>query len=105
MECGLFFEIVQRGSIAAGISATRQLLPQMWFDEGTCAEGLDALERYRYEWNPDLQVFSMKPERSKYSHAADALRTFAVGYQEDADEYAEPPKSELWFDVFTYRKR
>jgi phage terminase large subunit len=86
MECGLFFEIVQRGSVAAGISATRQLIPQMWFDETKTAEGLDALERYKYEWNPGLQVFSMKPEHSRWSHAADALRTFAVGYQEDGDE-------------------
>lgn len=105
MECGLFFGIVQRGSVAAGTSATRQLLPRMWFDAGKCAERLDALERYKYEWNPDLQVFSMKPEHSKWSHAADTLRTFAVGYQEDVDEHYEPPKSELYFNVFTYGKR
>jgi len=105
MECGLFFEIVQRGSEAAGINATRQLLPQMWFDEGTCAEGLDALERYRYERNPDLQVFSMKPEHSRWSHAADALRTFAVGYQEDVDAYTPPAPPELHFDVFTYKRK
>jgi phage terminase large subunit len=77
----------------------------MWFDEDKCAEGLDALERYAYEWSPELQMFSIKPEHSRWSHAADALRTFAVGYQEDADEYAEPPQSELWLDVFNYGKR
>lgn len=37
MECGPFFEILQRSSVAAGTSATRQLLPQMWFDAGKCA--------------------------------------------------------------------
>lgn len=47
-ECGLYFEIVQYW-VAAALNATRQLLPQMWVDEGTCAEGLDALERYKYE--------------------------------------------------------
>jgi phage terminase large subunit len=104
MECGLYFEIVQRGSVAAGINATRQLIPQCWIDEGTCGEGLDALERYKYEWNPDLQVFSMKPEHSKYSHAADALRTFAVGYQEEPDEDEQSQPAVLDFNVFTYNK-
>jgi hypothetical protein len=30
-------------------------------------------------------MFSMKPEHSKWSHAADALRTSAVGYEEPLD--------------------
>ena len=102
MESGLYFEVVERGSVAAGISATRQLLPQCWFDEGKCGEGLDALERYRYEWNPELQVFSMKPEHSRWSHAADALRTFAVGYEEEPnEESAPPPSAAVRWNVFT----
>ena len=48
----------------------------------------------------------MKPEHSRWSHAADALRTFAVGYQEDVDEDYTPPKPDLFFNVFDYgRKR
>jgi hypothetical protein len=49
LDCGLDFTPVKRGSVAAGISAVRQLLPQCWFDETKCAEGLDSLERYAYE--------------------------------------------------------
>jgi hypothetical protein len=52
-----------------------------------------------------LQVFSIKPEHSWYSNAADALRTFAVGYQEDVDGHYEPPKSEWYFNVLPYGKR
>jgi phage terminase large subunit len=105
-ECGLYFQVAERGSVAAGISRVRQLLPQCWFDEGKCAEGIESLERYKYEWQPDLQVFSQKPEHSKWSHAADALRTFAVGYQDKGDlDHYTPEPSILHFDVFNYGKR
>ena len=39
----------------------------------------------------------MKPEHSWYSHAADALRTFAVGYQEDVDEALRAAKIRVVF--------
>jgi len=65
------------------------------------------LERYKYEWNPDLQVFSMRPEHSRDSDAADALPTFAVGYQDAGDlaHYAPPPPSQLYFNPLTCGKR
>ena len=49
-------------------------------------------------------MFSMKPAHSRYSHAADALRTFTVGYQEEVDlaHYTPPPPSILKFNPFTY---
>ena len=105
-ESGLYFEVVERGSIAAGINAVRQLLPQYWIDESKCAELVESLERYRYEWNPDLQVFSMKPEHSKWSHACDAVKTFAVGFEEpfDAENY-KPAKSIIDFDPFSHGGR
>ena len=83
----------------------RQLLPQCWIDEGKCAEGIEAPERYTHEWQPELQVFSKKPEHSRWSHGADAFRTFAVGYQEPPDEYAKPKSAILDFNPFTYGRR
>ena len=82
---GVFFEIVQRGSIAAGINRVRQLLPQMWIDETQCGEGVRGLENYAYEFSAELQMFSMKPAHSRWSHSADALRTFADGFTPDLD--------------------
>jgi len=106
LDYGLEFTPVKRGSVAAGISAVRQLLPQMWFDEAKCAEGLDALERYAYEWSQELQMFSMKPEHSRYSHAADALRTYAVGLPEipEADDGWKPSPTVMTFNVFDHRR-
>jgi phage terminase large subunit len=106
-EAGLDFEVVERGSVAAGISATLQFFPQMWFDENKCGEGIDALERYAYEWNPELQLFSQKLAHSRWSHVADALRTFAMGYEEapTREELAEQSKPmQLNFNPFTWRR-
>jgi phage terminase large subunit len=93
--------------VAAGISAVRQLLPQCWFDETKCAAGLGALERYAEKWSPELQMFSMKLEHSKWSHAADAFRTFAVGLSElpvDDDNW-KPSETITRFNGSSHRQR
>ena len=46
----------------------------------------------------------MKPEHSKYSHAADERRSFEVGYQKELDAGYESKPSEIHFCPHTYRK-
>ena len=103
---GVLFEIVARGSVAAGINKVRELLPLCWFDERRCADGITALEQYKYTWNPDLGVFSKEPEHSKHSHAADAFRTFAMGGLADTRPRVVPTwtHAEMQFDVFTHAR-
>ena len=84
-DLGVYFELVPRGTKAGGISQVRKFLPQCWFDEAKCAEGIESLERYTYEWNPDLQLFSQEPAHSRWSHGADGFRTFCSGYQAPVD--------------------
>ena len=52
------------------------------FDEVNCSEGIKALRMYRKEWNDRLGVFKNSPRDDDNGHYADALRTFAMGYQE-----------------------
>ena len=106
-ERGVFFEVVPRGTVAAGINKVRETLPLCWFDAEKCAEGITSLEQYRYTWSPELGVFSKEPEHSKHSHGADAFRTLCVGYEEEADlANSKPPApSVTWFNVFTHGKR
>ncbi len=109
-DAGLDFTIVERTSVASGIALVRQLLPQCYFDEGKCALGIEALEKYAYAWNPDLAMFSQKPEHSRWSHGADALRTYASGREAIPDEdnlekYMKNLRTELTFNPFTYEKR
>ncbi len=109
-DAGLDFTIVERTSVASGIALVRQLLPQCWFDEGKCAEGIEALEKYGYAWNPEMGAFSLKPEHSRWSHPADALRTFATGHEgildeDDLEKYTKNLRTDLTFNPFTYDKQ
>jgi hypothetical protein len=61
-----------------GIDATRNLLRRTWFDERATAKGLNCLRLYRSEWDDKKRVFSTRPLHDHTSHAADALRMFAV---------------------------
>jgi diadenosine tetraphosphatase ApaH/serine/threonine PP2A family protein phosphatase len=63
------------------IPAVRNILASCWFDETRCAKGLLALENYRAEYNEETKILGSRPEHDWSSHAADAFRTFAVGYE------------------------
>jgi len=81
LALGLRPTIVPEVGIAAGIEATRALLPRVWFDREKCGAGVEALKTYRTEWDDVHQVFRKQPLHSWESHYADALRYFAVGSQ------------------------
>jgi phage terminase large subunit len=66
--------------IQVQIPAVRNILPQCWFDITKCAKGIQALEGYRAEYDEEKEVLGSRPVHDKYSHGADAFRTFAVGY-------------------------
>jgi phage terminase large subunit len=76
--------------IQVHIPAVRNILNQCWFDETKCAIGLSALESYAAEYDPENKVLKNRPAHNWASHAADAFRTFAVGYRE---AYILPPPS------------
>lgn len=62
-----------------GIAATRAALPYCYFDEIACQKGLDALALYQRKKDPQTGMFSEEPDHDENSHAADAIRSFAVG--------------------------
>ena len=68
-------------SIEDGIAQSRLLLPRCWFDERRCADGLEALRQYRYEYDERLQTLRLR----QHSHAADAFRYLAVGLRALSD--------------------
>jgi phage terminase large subunit len=104
-ERGVFFEVIPRGSVAAGINKVREMLPLCWFDAERCADGITALEEYRYTWNPSLGVFSKEPEHSKHSHGADAFRIFAMAEHEaPEDDDFTPSPTVMEFDIFSHRR-
>jgi len=84
---GYKVKIVPRLSLAAGIIAVRQVLPNCWFDSEKCADGLMALRHYR--WAPDGTMGQIKkqPLHDYFSHGSDAFRYCAV-----AIKHPEAPK-------------
>lgn len=79
---GFPVRIVPNLSVEDGINALRTIFPQIYWDEKLCADGLQALRRYRYEVDPVTNQFSRKPLHDDASHYADAARYFAVGMRE-----------------------
>jgi phage terminase large subunit len=58
-----------------GISAVRANFHRFVFDAERCAQGLNALSLYHFEWDTTKRIFSPKPVHDWTSHPADALRT------------------------------
>jgi hypothetical protein len=93
--------VVPRGDIADGIAQVRTMFPRFLFDAEKCYEGLQALAAYRREWNEQRKDWSDHPRHDFSSHAADSLRTFAMGYGEDTPAVKVPeqfyhPGRNLW---------
>lgn len=83
-------KVVQRARnmdmiIQVHIPAVRNILASCWFDETKCSKGIMALENYRAEYDEEKKKLSNRPIHDWSSHAADAFRTFAVGYKEKTD--------------------
>lgn len=67
--------------IQVHIPAVRNILSQCVFDETKCSNGILALEGYHAEYDEEKKVLGNRPAHTWESHASDAFRTFAVGYQ------------------------
>lgn len=79
---GLSPTVVPVHSVNDGINATRLLLPRMWIDAKKCERGVEALRNYRREFDDKLKVYRPKPLHDWTSHACDALRYYAAGFQD-----------------------
>jgi phage terminase large subunit len=71
-------EMVPNVALEDGFNAARTVFPKCWFDEANCADGINALRRYRYKVDDETKQFSRLPLHDEHSHAADAFRYFAL---------------------------
>ena len=69
-----------KAAVLAGIESGRNIISQCVFDKKKCSRGLSALESYQAEWNESKKKLGDGPLHDWTSHAADAFRTFSVGY-------------------------
>src|SRR3990167_3216179 len=79
---GIEPRVVPVHNVLDGINATRRMLDRCWVDEERCARGYEALKQYRREYDDKLKDWKNRPLHDWTSHGADALRTFAAGFDE-----------------------
>jgi len=98
-DSGRDVRIVPKVFVTDGINALRTLFPRCWFDQERCADGINALRRYRYGVNPVSNQWTKEPLHDINSHAADALRYFATAMQEGDSGWSKPLKANIGWVV------
>jgi phage terminase large subunit len=98
-DSGKTVRIVPSVRVADGINAVRTLFPRCWFDADKCADGLNALRRYRYGVNPETGQWTREPLHDDSSHAADSLRYFALAMTDGDDGWSKPLKADVGWVV------
>lgn len=78
---GVRMTVVGATSQQNGIEALRKTLSICWFDDTRCAQGLEALRQYQFEFDPDKKVYRSKPRHDWASHGADAAEIIGQVWQ------------------------
>lgn len=81
-DMGIEARVLPRTDNVLGeIDRVRTMLANCWFDAENTKTGLEALIQYRAQYDEKRKVFQSHPYHDWTSHAADAFRYFAVGYE------------------------
>lgn len=80
-----------RGAAIRRIEAARRLFPSMWFNEKSCATGLEALGAY-HERKDEARGIGLGPAHDWSSHAADAFGLGAVAYEAPREARTAPDR-------------
>ena len=100
-DLGLNFRVVPRLPLEDGLHAAQMLIPRLWFDRDKTSVGLEALRQYHRAYNERTRSFRASPVHDWTSHAADAFRTFAVGYRDAGPVLRAPQvRAEMDYDPF-----
>ena len=90
--------IVRNISKVNGINAVRTLFPRLWFDAVRCEDGLRRLKKYQYAVDPETKKRSIEPLHNEDSHAADALKGYAVSLTEGVEDLPEDDLEAMLLD-------
>ena len=94
----LGFNVVQlerETNVDFGINRVLMNLPQCWFDEVKCEDGIEALEHYRRTYNADLRVYMEHPLHDWASHPADSFR-YLTKALEDVSRSTDKGSQATW---------
>jgi hypothetical protein len=107
-KLGIKFFVCPKLGIMDGIEAARRALAISLIDEEKCSQGLDALSQYSKKFDSVRKVFLEKPNHDWSSHASDAFRYLAVGYEhlvdfDDEDIELQMGRANDNYDVYSHR--
>ena len=107
-KLGIKFFVCPKLGIMDGIEAARRALAISLIDEEKCSLGLDALSQYSKKFDSIRKVFLEKPNHDWSSHASDAFRYLAVGYEhlvdfDDEDIELQMGRANDNYDVYSHR--
>lgn len=69
-------------SIEDGIAAVRAIFSRVWMDKDKCADGIQSLRHYRYDFDENLGTYKRTPLHDWSSHDSDGFRTMALAVKE-----------------------
>ena len=97
-KLGIHFRVVRRLTIEDGIHAARAILPKCYFEKTNTKDGLQALKRYRKEFDEKKGVYKPHPLHDWTSHYADAFRYFAIAYRDRSkkERTSQPQANISW---------
>jgi len=78
-KLGFKVEVLDKAGVGDGIEAVRRVLRMSWFDRDRCAKGVEHLRGYRRKFDKMHDRFIDEPDKNGHDHAADAVRTLAMG--------------------------
>lgn len=83
---GVVMYVVSATSQQNSIEALRKTLELCWFDPVACADGIEALKQYQFEFDEDKKTFRSKPRHDWSSHAADAAEIIGQVWRNEVKE-------------------
>jgi phage terminase large subunit len=87
--------VLPRQDIDDGINAVKMLLPRCWFDRERTERGRECLAHYRRDFNDKMGIYKDAPVHDWSSHAADGMRTLAMGLRETLPRSQPMPRPRL----------
>jgi hypothetical protein len=78
-QLGLEVTICPDHKVDDGIAGVRSLLPDCWFNETACEQGLISLKSYQSAPAVNLGTMHARPLKNWAGHAADSMRYLAMG--------------------------
>ena len=90
-DLSLYLTVVRKSPIDDGINCVRAMFNRFQFDQDKCGHGIDCLAAYRKEFDDKHQMWKTKPVHDWSSHAADAFRSFCMGFDEMAHQHHNRP--------------